>query len=95
METFTCIIIAIFKNDFLLRYLEVVICFCMLIIVVYFKKNNSILIRENFIKNYKFLRYFAYCYDLINSMNGFQFSLKNNEILVLFMKSNYEVKFVD
>ena len=82
MNTITCIVLAIIIDDKTNRYLDAIICFFMLTTVIYFKVRNSLLIRENFFQNYKFRRYFSYCYDLINSMNGFQFTKNNKKILI-------------
>ena len=76
-----CIAIPIYIDDGSKRYVETIIAVSFICIMIYFKIKTCIITRENFIQKYKFRRYFSYCYDLINSMNGFQFSRKNNKIL--------------
>lgn len=54
------------------------------------KKYYSILQRENFLQNYKLNKLFSYCNDLINNMNGLQFTFKSNNILI-FNQKFYEI----
>ena len=78
-----CFAITFFTIDDNRRYMELIYAFSSLSTVIYFKRNISILIRENYIQNHKFKRYFSHCNDLIESMNGFQFSLNDKKILFL------------
>jgi len=63
------------------RYIDLINCVYVITICSLLKRHYSLLIRENFVQNYKFRRYFSYCDDLINSMSGFQFTIKDEKIL--------------
>ena len=77
-----CLAVAIIKNDEDLLFIEFTVSFTFLLVAILFKKDISTLLRENFIQNYKFKRYFSYCNDLIDNMNGYLFTIKNKNILV-------------
>ena len=74
--------IDIVRNDENLFFLEFIIDFVMLLIGILFKKDISTLLRENFNKNYKLIRYFSYCRDLIDNMNCYVFTMKNKKNFV-------------
>lgn len=52
-----------------------------LIIAIIFKRFVILLSRTNFLQQYMFRKYYSYCNDLIDNMNGFHISLKNRKIL--------------
>ncbi len=65
-----------------LRFKDIIFSFSLLIVCNILKRFNSLLKRDNYIQNVKLNKYFSYCFDLINSMNGLQFTIKDSKILL-------------
>lgn len=61
-------------NFFFLSFLSIFAC-------IIYKRYINELNRIKFIQQYTFKKYYMYYYDIINNMNGYQFTMKNENIL--------------
>ena len=64
------------------NYYDTILSILILLVCYILKRFTSILKRENFIQNHKLSKFFSYSYDLINSMNGMQLTIKDNKIML-------------
>lgn len=84
------------------RYKEIISALLITLGCCIMKRESSLLLRDKYIQNHKLNKYFSYSFDLINSMNGLQFTLKNKQMLLYnevfkkyLMKSNLMKSFYD
>jgi len=75
-----CIFLNSNQNEF--RFQELIFATVFILLIHFYKAKEMASLRDHFIQKFRLKKFYYYSDDIINNLNGFQFTLKNKKILI-------------